>query len=108
MVYMAHTDLPANFIKTVTEHNVKIENIEKVTHDTNLKVDKLVDEIRALHINFASSKNIETRVGDLEVTTTELVASKNRVVGALTVGTVAGTIISVIGTWVVELFKFKN
>jgi len=104
----------ADIIPTVAEHNVRIANVESLTRDTNEKLDRLIRDFQELQLTLARTTNcsnpalcstLEPRVVELEKTAAELIATKNKIIGALAVGGTLGTVLGVVGTWLVEFFR---
>lgn len=113
---MSRQEISDNYIATIAEHNIKIENIEKTTNGIDLKLSQLVQDFQTLQISLAKSScpspgsciSIEPRIQELERISKDLVASKNKVAGAMTIGTVVGSILGIVGTWVIEFYRFKH
>jgi hypothetical protein len=107
-----------DFKREVIEHGVKIENIQKIVVETDKKIDGVKDEIQQIRVLIASNPSydpivsathsnqievIQKKVSTQELTINDLVNSKNRILGALTLGGVFGSIIGIIGTWITTL-----
>jgi hypothetical protein len=107
-----------DFKREVIEHGVKIENIQKIVVETDKKIDGVKDEIQQIRVLIASNPSydpivsathsnqievLQKKVSTQELTINDLVNSKNRILGALTLGGVFGSIIGIIGTWITTL-----
>jgi hypothetical protein len=107
-----------DFKREVIEHGVKIENIQKIVVETDKKIDGVKDEIQQIRVLIASNPSydpivsathsnqievIQKKMSTQELTINDLVNSKNRILGALTLGGVFGSMIGIIGTWITTL-----
>ena len=105
--------LQQDLTTTIAEHNVKIANLESLVRDTNNKLSELLSEFQQLQISLAQSGNtnndlisaLEPRVDNLDKKVEDLIATKNQVIGAITLSGIIGAVLGGVGTWAVELFR---
>jgi hypothetical protein len=108
------------FKREVIEHGVKIKNIEGIVVDTDKKIDTLSAEIQQIRVLIAANtpynpvtcekhgiqiKEFEKAREVADIKIADLVASKNRIIGAMSFGAFIGSIFGAIGTWVVMILS---